>query len=73
MFVLFHSGEKRNKYLNIKRDEKKQHGPHQLYDAVQSQLDVDLNGRANIRRRGDVVLQLRIVVNQKLDKTQCMH
>ena len=46
---------------------------HQLYDAVQSQLDVDLNGRANIRRRGDVVLQLRIVVNQKLDKTQCMH
>ena len=47
--------------------------PHQLYDAVQSQLDVDLNGRANIRRRGDVVLQLRIVVNQKLDKTQCMH
>ena len=46
---------------------------HQLYDAVQSQLDVDLDGRANIRRRGDVVLQLRIVVNQKLDKTQCMH
>ena len=46
--------------------------PHQLYDAVQSQLDVDLNGRANIRRRGDVVLQLRIVVNQKLDKTQCI-
>ena len=39
---------------------------HHGYDVIKSQLHIDLNRLVHIRRRRDVVVQVRVVVHKKL-------